>query len=250
MSHKSSSSQSALVDFGRAIDAEEPPAGNEDRNYLETQFMRASAASPPTITEPSAKQKHFVPTEILMDDSTIQIIQTETHPDEDTNSRDLGVHNTCPEHSEHLPYIRCVDQTFPTQTIQSSFTAHLQHSSVPLHCPIPIRPVPSLPSVPFDSISYHMHNTALRPPAADYVSSTKSSPRDRFSSRTSSSAGRFPPEGCSRGMSMDDAKYGGHMSGRHMSDRQHSDWSWRADSVSAGGYTAGKIGAITPGLIR
>jgi hypothetical protein len=202
LSHKSSSTQSALVDFSTAVDLDDAPPTDEERAYLETEFLKASAASPPRLSSSVLKSKKstYVPTEILMDESTIQVIQCKESLDDsmDDEARELMslANSTCPEHAVHLPFMCSSNQTFPTQTIQASYSAYSHHSP-PLICPIPIRPLPRQGSVPFDSVSFHVQSHTSRKPellqshSQDYVSSTKSSPtpKGRLSSRISPIAG-------------------------------------------------------------
>ncbi|KAF2352640.1 hypothetical protein FHG87_016606, partial [Trinorchestia longiramus] len=137
----------------------------------------------------------------------------------DEGSRELMslVHSTCPEHSVHLPFIGSDGQTCSTQTIQASHSAYSHHSPVPLHCPIPIRPLPRQGSVPFDSVSFHLHPSthhSIRlshsqegPSTQEYVSSTKSSPtpKSRFSG-ISPLPGLFFKDSRSYGASLDDSR--------------------------------------------
>lgn len=218
LSHKSSSTHSAIGDFGTAVDMEEPPVSDEEKSYLETDFNQSSKTGTQYYEKPAQNTTKFIPTEILMDDSTIQIIQSVPEPEPEAEH--TLVKNTCPEHSLHVPYIT-TDQTYMAHTLNSTYP---NQSSVPINYPIPS--IPLHEGIKFDSISYHLHPHTCHsshPSAAtrgisihEYMSSTKSSPappRTLFSSHSSPSPDvYFDKDPCSYHNSLHNARAHQHSS--------------------------------------
>lgn len=200
-SHKSSSTHSALGEFGTAIDLDDPPLTDEEKNYLETELFQVSSASSPFTDKASSKSKSstFIPTEILMDETTIQIIQSVQEPMGSSGEILPMVPNGCPEHSVHLPHI-CTNQTYSTPSVHSAHSTHSCHTAMPHFYPAP----PFVPhhreGIKFDSISFHLHpytshssHSSRQGPAhrglsiQDYISSTRSSSAPKTLSSSQSS---------------------------------------------------------------
>ena len=149
-----------MGEFGTAVDLDDPPnqvITNEERTYLESEFLEASANIMATRSENSSvtntKASKFIPTEILMDESSIQIIQV--LPDESDTTSHLS--NLCPNHSKSgssQPYLPPeYYASLSTNTIHSTHSCH--SSSIPTHYPLPPFAPPS--GIQFDSVSYHVH---------------------------------------------------------------------------------------------
>ena len=190
-SHKSSSTHSALGEFSTAVDLDEPPSIISDQD--ETTFtisqdhtcqLPSKPSAPPRVEHSHSRSGNFIPTEILMDDSTIKIIQS-IPIDEDSTDCSSTICHTCPEHP--IPHSH-VDLS-PNVVIHEHYSNHSHiHYQTPSNAPVAFQPFDPLSGIQYDSISYHLHPFSSRSVRIDPrsqetsmhdISSTKSSPTPR-----------------------------------------------------------------------